>query len=125
MAFAEPRPHRRPFREWNGGFASLVVAPKQLRGELAVTSLTLANQSTKARFIDVRSRNSDEPPSGGAMLMMVWLSGRSTLHLPFPHPLMVGPGRTLVVDTHQKAAKPLIPVTAVGYEWLRTDDKSA
>ena len=124
MAFAEPRPHRRPFCEWNGGFAPLVVAPK-LRGELAVTSLTLANQSSKARFIDVRSRDSDDPPSGGDMLMMVWLSGRSTLHLPFPHPLMVGSGRTLVVDTHQKTDKPLIPVTAVGYEWLPKDDKTA
>jgi hypothetical protein len=115
MPFAEPRPHRRPFHAQKDG--ALVVAPKL--GNLALTSLTVSNQDFEPHFVQVESTKG----SNRKQLLMVLVPGGATLHFPFPHPIMVGAGRSLVVNDMSPTAA-LVPVTVVGYEWRPADDKS-
>ena len=116
MPFAEPRPHRRPFHSFKITMP-LTVTPKHKNVNLAVTSITVSNQSEKEKFVKVVSRGGD----GDNILLMVLVKGGQTLHFSFPHPIMVGEHRKLtVIDMVPNGA--LFPVTVVGYEWRSTDD---
>jgi len=116
MPFAEPRPHRRPFHAFKVTMP-LTVTAKRKRVNLALTSLTVSNQSTTEKFVKVVSRGG----AGDDVLLMVLIKGSQTMHFPFPHPIMVGESRRLVVtDTAPNGA--LFPVTVVGYEWRDADD---
>jgi hypothetical protein len=116
MPFAEPRPHRRPFHAFKE-FLPLTVKANRKGINLAVTSITVSNQSSTEKFVQVVSRGGD----GDIKLLMVLVKGGQTLHFPFPHPLMVGETRKLVViDMAPNGA--LFPATVIGYEWRATDD---
>ena len=116
MPFAEPRPHRRPFHAFKATMP-LTVTAKHRRVNLALTSLTISNQSTKEKFVKVVSRGG----AGDNVLLMVLVAGTQTKHFPFPHPIMIGESRRLVViDMAPNGA--LFPVTVVGYEWRDADD---
>jgi hypothetical protein len=56
------------------------------------------------------------------MLEVLVPGGGTTFHLPFPHPIMVGAGRSLVVQGGIPGGG-LEPVTVVGYEWIPSDDR--
>jgi hypothetical protein len=122
MPFAEPRPHRHWFRAYSDlsppGSPPLIVAPKREGGNLAITSLTASNQDEDPLFVYMRSRNG----SSDELLLMALVPGTDTLHLPFPHPLMVGVGRLLVVEGNSKGG--LFPVTVVGYDWVPSEDEA-
>jgi hypothetical protein len=116
MPFAEPRPNRRPFCAHD--FSSVVVTPKA--GNLALTSLTISNQDDRAHFVDVLSTKG----ANVKRLLQILVPDTTTVHLPFPHPIMVGTGRSLSVS--DLAGGPaLFPITVVGYEWVATDDKAS
>jgi hypothetical protein len=116
MPFAEPRPHRRPFHAFKTTMP-LTVTAKHKNVNLALTSITVSNQSDKEKFVQVISRGG----TGDIILLMVLVRGVQTLHFPFPHPIMVGEHRKLVVkDMAPNGA--LFPVTVVGYEWRSKDD---
>ena len=114
MPFAEPRPHRRPFHATTGT-APLTINPKQSAGNLAITSLTAASQDGVQLVKLISKKNDDEQ-----QLLEVYVTGAQTLHVPFPHPLMVGADRSLVVST-QSATGALMKITVVGYEWNQKD----
>jgi hypothetical protein len=116
MPFAEPRPHRRPFHAFTR-FLPLTVKSTRKGVNLAVTSITLSNQAFDGKFVDVVSRGGD----GDIKLMMVQVNGGQTLHLPFPHPLMVGETRKLVVINAVPDGA-LFTCTVIGYEWKASDD---
>jgi hypothetical protein len=117
MPFAEPRPHRRPF--FAQGQGELTVAPSSARISLAVTSFTVANQDVNAHFARLTSASR----TGQTLIMEVLVPGESTLHLPFPHPIMIGAGDTFfAIDEAPNGA--LFPMTVVGYEWLASDDEA-
>src|SRR5215469_9423632 len=112
MAFAEPRPNRRPFHVFKDS-SQWSIAPQLDNGNLAITSFTVSSQSGRARYVTFLSRKRGEDDY---ILLMVLVKGGDTLHFPFPHPMMVGTGRSLVaqVSLHTGA---LIQMTVVGYEW--------
>ena len=116
MPFAEPRPNRRPFCVHDD--LSIIVTPKA--GNLALTSLTLSNQNNDSRFVYVSSVQG----ASTEYLMMVLVPGVTTVHLPFPHPIMVGTRRSLRVDAAGENLG-LFPITAVGYEWVAADERGA
>jgi len=118
MPFAEPRPHRRPFHAFTR-FLPLTVKARRKGVNLAVTSITVSNQDTQGKFVEVISRGG----SGDITLLMFQVNGGQTSHLTFPHPLMVGETRRLVVlDLVPTGA--LFTCTVIGYEWKATDDNS-
>jgi hypothetical protein len=95
------------------------VTLKTQRGNLALTSFTASNQGKSPKFaILASSREGTEDE----FLVMVMVPGRGTTHLAFPHPLLVGIGRSLVVTGTPEPPKALFPVTVVGYEWVPSDD---
>lgn len=118
MPFAEPRPHRRPFYAY--GDRHLTIVPASQKVNLAVTSFTVANQDNRSHFVLLTSTDgSSKDP-----LLEVLIPAESTMHFPFPHPLMVGVGRSLVVDD-EVSGPALAPMTVVGYEWIAGDDRPA
>ena len=118
MPFAEPRPNRHPFSAQ--GDPPLIVSPKLDSGNLALTSFTISSQAGEARFVQLLSRKG----KNDRVLLMVLVKGGQTLHFPFPHPLMVGANRSLVVKEllHTGA---LLPATVVGYEWVAGEESSS
>lgn len=118
MPFAEPRPNRKPFHAFAGN-PPLTVGAKRKGGNLALTSFTVSSQGGKPRFVRVISRGGD----GDNVLIEVLVEGGQTIHLPFPHPIMVGVSRKLVVKVMVNTGA-LLPVTVVGYEWNPTDERS-
>ena len=114
MAFAEPRPHRRPFHAMTGT-APLTINPKQAGGNLAITSLTASSQDG-IRLIKLVSKKGDIETT----LLEAYVPGGQTIHLPFPHPLMVGTGHSLIVS-QQSSTGALMTITVVGYEWNEKD----
>ncbi|MGK2962232.1 MAG: hypothetical protein ACSLFK_08810 [Gemmatimonadaceae bacterium] len=116
MPFAEPRPHRRPF--FAHGDRYLTVVPASQKMNLAVTSFTVANQDTRSHFVLLISTDG----SSKVRLLEVLVPAESTMHIPFPHPLMVGAGRSLIAE--DEASSPaLAPMTVVGYQWLADDER--
>ena len=95
----------------------LTVTPKHKNVNLAVTRITVSNQSEKEKFVKVVSGRG----TGDVELLMVLVRGSQTLHFAFPHPIMVGEHRKLVVIDMDPGGA-LFPVTVVGYEWRTTDD---
>ena len=115
MPFAEPRPHRRPFHAH--GEHSLSIDPSKKNLNLAVTSFTVANQDSRSHFARLVSIDgSDEE-----QLLRVLVPAETTKHFPFPHPLMVGVGRSLFAEDEVPGGW-LSPMTVVGYEWLAADE---
>ena len=78
----------------------------------------MSSQGGDERFVKVISRGGP----GDTTLLMVLVKGGQTIHLDFPHPIMVGEHRRLVV-VEMKHTGAFLPVTVVGYEWRSTDDK--
>ena len=118
MPFAEPRPHRRPFHAH--GEQQVTVVPSQKNLNLALTSFTVANQDTRSHFARLVS-------TGGSTkeeLLRVLVPAETTKHFAFPHPLMVGVGRSLLAED-QVPGGSLSPITVVGYEWLASDEPKA
>jgi hypothetical protein len=115
MPFAEPRPHRRPF--YAQGDNRIMVVPARQNMNLAVTSFTMANQDQRSHFVQLISTDG---LSQDRLLLEVLIPSETTIHFPFPHPLMVGVGRSLIAEdeVHDVAC----PMTVVGYEWLADDD---
>jgi hypothetical protein len=114
MSFAEPRPHRRPFNGMTGT-APLTINPKQAGGNLALTSLTASSQEG-VQLVRLVSKKDDSEKT----LLEVYVPGGETLHLSFPHPLMIGADHSLVVG-QQFNTGALIKITVVGYEWNEKD----
>ena len=83
MSFAEPRPHRRSFYALTGT-APLTINPKQAGGNLAITSFTAASQDG-VQLVRLDSKKGDDEQK----LLEVYVQGAQTLHIPFPHPLLV------------------------------------
>lgn len=115
MPFAEPRPHRRPFRVH--GEHQISIDPSEKNLNLAVTSFTVANQDSRPHF----SRLVSIDGSTKEQLLEVLVPAETTKHFPFPHPLMVGVGRSLLAEDEVPSGS-LSPMTVVGYEWLAADD---
>lgn len=115
MPFAEPRPHRRPF--FAQGDKRITVVPARQSMNLAITSFTAANQDERSHFVQLISTDG---LSQDRLLLEVLIPDGTTIHFPFPHPLMVGVGRSLIADDEVKVG--LCPMTVVGYEWLAADD---
>ena len=115
MPFAEPRPHRRPFRVH--GEQELTIVPTEKNLNLAVTSFTVANQDSRSHFARLVSIDG----STKEQLLRVLVPAEGTKHFPFPHPLMVGVGRSLLAED-EVAGGSLSPLTVVGYEWLAADE---
>jgi len=116
MPFAEPRPNRRPIHAFKETLP-LTVKPSRKGLNIAVTSITCSNQSSMDKFLKVVSRGGD----GDKILLMPLVGGGQTLHFSFPHPIMVGEHRQLVViDMLPNGA--LFPVTVVGYGWRDSDE---
>ena len=116
MPFAEPRPHRRPFHAFKE-ILPLIVSPSRKGLNLALTSVTISSQGGDERFVQVLSRGG----TGDIVLLMVLVKGGQTIHLDFPHPIMVGEHRKLVV-IEMKHTGALLPTTVAGYEWRAADD---
>jgi hypothetical protein len=114
MPFAEPRPHRRPFHA--KGEQKLTIVPTRTSMNLAVTSFTVANNDSSPHFVRLVSTHG----SNEELLLEVLVPGETTKHFPFPHPLMVGVGRSLVAEDEISGF--LSPMTVVGYEWLPADE---
>ena len=117
MPFAEPRPHRRPFRAH--GEQQVTVVPTQKNLNLAVTSFTVANGDTRSHFARLVSVDG----SSQEQLLQVLVPAETTKHFPFPHPVMVGVGRSLLAEDEVPGVS-LSPITVVGYEWLAADEPS-
>lgn len=115
MPFAEPRPHRRPFHAH--GEQQLTIEPSEKNLNLAVTSFTVANQDSSSHFAHLVSIGG----STKEQLLRVLVPAETTKHFPFPHPLMVGVGRSLLAEDEVPGGS-LSPMTVVGYEWLAADD---
>ena len=116
MPFAEPRPHRRPFHAH--GEHQVTIVPTQKNMNLAVTSFTVANQDSRSHFARLVSTDG----STKEQLLEVLVPAETTKHFPFPHPLMVGVGRSLLAEDVVTASGTLSPITVVGYEWLAADE---
>jgi hypothetical protein len=117
MPFAEPRPHRRPFWAQAGG--DLVVAPSNPRYQLAITSFTASNQDSEPHFVRFGSRGR----AGETQILEALVPGETTMHLPFPHPIVLGAADSFFAEDERPDGA-LFPMTVVGYEWLATDDET-
>jgi hypothetical protein len=115
MRFAEPRPHRRPFHAH--GEHQLTIVPTRNNMNLAVTSFTVANQDSRSHFARLVSTDG----STKEQLLEVLVAAETTKHFPFPHPLMVGVGRSLLAEDEVSSGS-ISPMTVVGYEWLAADE---
>ncbi|HEX3168535.1 MAG TPA: hypothetical protein VHQ93_19840 [Chitinophagaceae bacterium] len=114
MSFAEPRPHRRPFHAHTLS-GPLTVSPRFTGGNLALTSFTVGSQDG-TRWVRLVSTKDDTEE----ILLEVYVPGSQTLHFPFPHPIMVGAGRTLSISPMDNTGA-FLPMTVVGYEWNEKD----
>jgi hypothetical protein len=114
MPFLEPAPHRRPFHV-HDLYCSITLTPRQRGGDLAITSLTVSCQSVN-RYVIIKSVKDDEEE----ILLKAFVYDSNTLHLTFPHPLMVGMDRKLVIAPEFNNGG-FIPATVVGYEWNKKD----
>ena len=114
MSFAEPRPHRRPFNA-SSGTAPLLVKPKTIGGNLALTSITASSQDG-IRHLRVLSKKAENE----ILLLNMYVQSGQTLHIPLPHPIMIGVDRTLEVSAMVNTGA-LLMITVVGYEWNEKD----
>ena len=113
MAFLEPSPHRRPFSMYDQ-LCSITLTPHR-GGDLAITSLTVSCQSINRAVIIKSVKDGDEQ-----LLLRAYVLDSKDMHLTFPHPLMVGMDRTLVIAPEFNNGA-FIHATVVGYEWNKKD----
>ena len=114
MPFLEPRPHRRPFHATTL-MSELTVSPKLNDGDLAITSFTGSSQSGNRMIIIVASKDGEDE-----ILFKLYIPEGQTLHMAFPHPVMIGIGRTLKITPLDNTGG-FMPMTVVGYEWNDKD----